>query len=155
LANPESITRFQQEAHAASTIGHENIVAIEDFGQLEGGGVDMAMEYLEGCSLAERAHRGDPLSRVEIVDVAMQVCRGLHAAHNKGIIHRDMKPENVFLAQGRGRPGGRPLVKILDFGIAKVQHEGGDGGSGARAHLTQTGAVFGTPFYMSPEQALG
>ena len=152
LANPEATSRFQQEARAASTIGHENIVSIEDFGQLEGGAVYMAMEYLEGCSLAERVRRGPPLERAEILDVLRQVCRGLGAAHDKGIIHRDMKPENIFLARGQRERAGHTAVKILDFGIAKVQHRGG---GAAGAQLTQTGAVFGTPFYMSPEQALG
>src|SRR5262249_18731340 len=80
LANREAISRFQQEARAASTIGHENIVAIDDFGQLEGGGVYMAMEYLDGCSLAERMRRGPEITRGEILDVMVQVCRGLGAA---------------------------------------------------------------------------
>lgn len=145
LGNAEAVSRFQQEARAASLIGHDNIVSVEDFGQLPGGGVYMAMELLEGRSLGERMRQG-PLLRSEAVELMSQVCRGLAAAHKMGIVHRDMKPENVFLA----RRDGRTVVKILDFGIAKISHP-----SAPSPQLTQAGAVFGTPFYMPPEQALG
>src|SRR5579883_425723 len=143
--NPEAITRFHQEARSASTIGHENIVEIDDFGRLPDGGVYLAMEFLDGESLAERMKHGPALQRREKLDILIQVCSGLAAAHDKGIVHRDMKPENVFLA----KKGERVVVKVLDFGIAKVTSDN------AHERLTQTGTIFGTPFYMSPEQALG
>ena len=145
IGSPQSLQRFRQEAWAASSIGHENIVEIDDFATLPSGQVYLAMEFLDGLSLAERMRDGEPLAVADAVAVAMAVGRGLAAAHDKGIVHRDMKPENVFLA----RKGARVVAKILDFGIAKMT--GGDEPS----NLTRTGAIFGTPLYMSPEQARG
>ena len=145
VSNPEAVARFRQEAWSASSIGHENIVEIDDFATLPTGAVYLAMEFLQGQSLADRLRDGPPLSTAETIDVFLQVARGLAAAHDKNIIHRDMKPENVFLAEKHGRR----VVKILDFGIAKVS-----GAEGASS-LTRTGAIFGTPHYMSPEQAMG
>src|SRR5439155_4439776 len=109
-----------QEARSASTIGHENIVEVDDFGRLPEGGVYLAMEFLDGVSLAERMRQAPTLARTEALELMKQVCRGLAAAHEKGIIHRDMKPENIFLARkGGSGPGARVVAKILDFGIAK------------------------------------
>jgi eukaryotic-like serine/threonine-protein kinase len=142
MAHPDAMTRFQREALAASTIGHENIVAIDDFGRLPDGQVYLTMEFLDGLSLADLLRHG-PMPLEQVLDVAIQTCHGLGAAHAQGIIHRDMKPENIYLVDGLGR------VKILDFGIAKVVR--GD----ACTNLTKTGAIFGTPNYMAPEQALG
>ena len=146
--NPDAVARFHQEARSASTIGHENIVEIDDFGRLPDGGVYLAMEFLDGISLGDRMKQKPPLPLGEALDYMMQVAQGLAAAHEKGIVHRDMKPENIFLTNKTGRTG-RVVAKILDFGIAKVLSDGG------QKSLTQTGAVFGTPYYMSPEQALG
>lgn len=137
----EAVGRFQREAMAASTIGHENIVRIDDFGRLPDGRVYLTMEYLDGESLSALLLRG-PLPLPNVLDITIQICRGLAAAHAKGIVHRDMKADNVFLC----RPDGR--VAILDFGIAKI-------GAHGSSNLTKTGAVFGTPNYMSPEQAMG
>ncbi|MFI5288220.1 MAG: protein kinase [Polyangia bacterium] len=145
VSNPEAVARFRQEAWSASSIGHENIVEIDDFATLPNGSVYLAMELLAGISLAERMKEPPPISVGDALDLFSQVARGLQAAHQKAIIHRDMKPENVFLAEKHGRT----VVKILDFGIAKVS-----GAEGAQS-LTRTGAIFGTPHYMSPEQALG
>ncbi|HEY2744592.1 MAG TPA: protein kinase [Polyangia bacterium] len=145
VSNGEAVARFRQEAWSASSIGHENIIEIEDFATLPSGAVYLAMEFLEGVALSERMREEPALSFGEALDIMLQVSSGLAAAHEKGIVHRDMKPENVFLAQKYGRP----LVKILDFGIAKVS--GADGNKS----LTRTGTIFGTPHYMSPEQALG
>ncbi len=144
-SNAEAVTRFHQEALAASTIGHENIVTIDDFGRLPDGSVYLTMEYLAGEPLSDLMLRGrmDPARALEIV---AQMCRGLAAAHSKGIIHRDMKPENVYLVAAKD---GTDLCKILDFGIAKVSSA--DSGE----NLTRTGTIFGTPHYMSPEQAMG
>ena len=145
VSNQEAVARFRQEAWSASSIGDENIVEIDDFATLPNGSVYLAMEYLQGRALSERMRAAPPVALDEALDVLMQVCRGLAAAHAKGIVHRDMKPENVFLAEKNGRT----VAKILDFGIAKVS-----GAEGAQS-LTRTGTIFGTPHYMSPEQALG
>ena len=145
VSNAEAVARFRQEAWSASSIGHENIIEIEDFATLPSGAVYLAMEFLEGVALSERMRQDTPLSFAESLDVMLQVASGLAAAHDKSIVHRDMKPENVFL----GQKYGRPLVKILDFGIAKVS------GAEGNKSLTRTGTIFGTPHYMSPEQALG
>ncbi|HEY1587199.1 MAG TPA: protein kinase, partial [Polyangia bacterium] len=145
VSNGEAVARFRQEAWSASSIGHENIIEIEDFATLPSGAVYLAMEFLDGQALADRMRQEPALTFGEALDIMLQVSSGLAAAHDKGIVHRDMKPENIFLAQKYGRP----LVKILDFGIAKVS-----GAEGNRS-LTRTGTIFGTPHYMSPEQALG
>jgi serine/threonine-protein kinase len=145
VSNVEAVARFRQEAWSASSIGHENIIEIEDFATLPSGSVYLAMEFLEGKALSERMREEPPPSFGESLDIMLQVASGLAAAHDKGIVHRDMKPENVFLTQKHGRP----RVKILDFGIAKVS------GAEGNKSLTRTGTIFGTPHYMSPEQALG
>ena len=145
VSNKEAVARFRQEAWSASSIGHENIVEIDDFATLPNGSVYLAMEYLQGQALSDRMRALPPVALDEALGVLMQVCRGLAAAHDKGIVHRDMKPENVFLAEKQGRV----IAKILDFGIAKVS-----GAEGSQS-LTRTGTIFGTPHYMSPEQALG
>ena len=141
------VARFMQEAKAASKIGHENIIDITDFGETASGSVFFVMEYLDGADLANtiRAVGSLPLGRVRYI--FNQICRGLGAAHGKGIIHRDLKPENIYLVT---REGSQDFVKILDFGIAKISSVD-EGGS----RLTRTGMIFGTPEYMSPEQARG
>ncbi|HEX4457204.1 MAG TPA: protein kinase, partial [Polyangia bacterium] len=145
VSNPEAVARFRQEAWSASSIGHDNIIEIEDFATLPSGAVYLAMEFLSGQSLAERMRVEPKLTFAESLELCLQVGSGLGAAHEKSIVHRDMKPENIFLAQKHGRV----IAKILDFGIAKVS--GADGNKS----LTRTGTIFGTPHYMSPEQALG
>jgi serine/threonine protein kinase len=142
--------RFLQEAKSASRIGHENIIDISDFGQTEDGLVFFAMEYLDGVDLGAlvRQHGALPWSRAK--PIVMQICKALRAAHAQGIVHRDMKPENIFVLQREGRPD---FIKLLDFGIAKVTGGAGMGDEGPR--LTRTGMIFGTPEYMAPEQAEG
>jgi serine/threonine protein kinase len=141
------VARFMQEAKAASKIGHENIIDITDFGETASGSVFFVMEFLEGADLAHHIREGAmPIERARYV--MNQVCRALGAAHGKGIIHRDLKPENIYLIERNGRPD---FVKILDFGIAKMSSLDSEGG----ARLTRTGMIFGTPEYMSPEQAKG
>jgi serine/threonine-protein kinase len=146
---PDLVQRFLQEAKAASRIHHENIVDITDFGQTHSGTVFFVMELLEGRDLATLIRKEvGAVSWPRAKPILVQICRALSAAHAKNIIHRDMKPENVYLV---GREGSTDFVKVLDFGIAKMT--GMEESAGAR--LTRTGMIFGTPEYMSPEQAQG
>ena len=141
----EALHRFHREARTASRIGHENIIDITDIGDSEDGKSFLVMEYLEGSDLGQvlvDTGRMEPSRAVHIIG---QVLRGLHAAHGQGIIHRDMKPANVFLVE---RGGVADFVKIMDFGISKVV-----AARGARVRLTETGVAMGTPIYMAPEQA--
>jgi serine/threonine-protein kinase len=135
LSNQEAVARFRQEARSASSIGHDNIIQIDDFGVLRDGRVYMAMEFLHGQPLNEMLAQ-QPLPLPRALDILIQVGKGLTAAHAKGITHRDMKPENVFVTSKEGRD----VPKILDFGIAKVS--GGD----TAQNLTVAGTIFGTPF---------
>jgi serine/threonine-protein kinase len=144
VSNAEAVTRFRQEARSSSSIGHRNIIGIDDFGQLSDGRIYMCMELLNGAALNDMIQQ--PMSADRLLNILIQTGHGLAAAHAKGIVHRDMKPENIFVTIG---PNGEDVPKILDFGIAKVS--GNDG----QNHLTRTGTIFGTPFYMAPEQALG
>ncbi len=144
LGNPEAVTRFRQEARSSSSIGHRNIIAVEDFGTLSDGRIYMCMELLNGAALNDLIMTPQPVDR--LLNILIQTGHGLGAAHAKGIVHRDMKPENIFVTFG---PNNEDVPKLLDFGIAKVA--GNDGGN----NLTRTGTIFGTPFYMAPEQALG
>jgi serine/threonine protein kinase len=146
-AVPEIVARFEREAVAAGRIQHPHVAAATDFGKLDDGSFYLALEYVEGKSLGSLI-AGGALPVVRALLIARQIAEGLDAAHAAGIVHRDLKPDNVQLLS---REGYDDWVKILDFGIAKVQL--GDG-AGAQP-LTQLGTVFGTPEYMSPEQAQG
>jgi serine/threonine protein kinase len=141
---PEVLQRFVNEARAASAIKSPHIVNTLDVGSLPSGAPYFIMEYVDAETLAARLQREHALPLAEAVDVARQMADGLAAAHGAGIVHRDLKPENVFVAR---EPDGSLLVKIFDFGVAKVTR--------AKARLTHVGAIFGTPSYMSPEQARG
>ncbi len=143
--DPALIARFQGEAERAGRLNHPNIVQVLDFGREADGSVWIAMELLEGEALTDRIERG-ALSEAEVVAIAKSTLAGLEAAHADHLVHRDLKPDNIFLAR---TPGVGDVVKILDFGIAKLL----DGDSTAK--LTATGLVIGTPLYMSPEQARG
>jgi serine/threonine-protein kinase len=143
----EMVARFFAEAKATAALKHPGIVQVFDYDHLPDGRVYMVLELLEGELLAERLDREDVLSPEEAVGILGEVCEAVGAAHAQGIIHRDLKPENIFLA----RSGKGVTVKILDFGIAKIV---GDPVPG-QASATRTGMVFGTPEYMSPEQAMG
>jgi len=150
LAKSDFVARLLQEARLASSIGHEHIVDVTDFGTTTDGRSFVVMEFLDGESLAELAMREAPLPIERSVGIARQVASALGAAHAKGIFHRDVKPENIYLV----RRGDADFVKVVDFGISKAVKPGGDeGGEGYR--LTHTGLLLGTPLYMSPEQARG
>ena len=140
----ENARRFENEAQAAGQIGSDHIVEVLDVGTTPDGDRFMVMEYLDGESLKTRLQRGR-LQPPEVVALVTQVLEGLAAAHAAGIVHRDLKPDNVFILKSKA--GRRDFVKIVDFGISKFNALGSEGG------MTKTGAVMGTPFYMSPEQA--
>jgi len=144
-SDPNLVARFRTEAQQAGKLNHPNIVQILEFGQEDNGSVWIAMEILEGEALADRIERG-PMSEADVVRFAKETLAGLEAAHNQRLVHRDLKPDNIFISSAEGIG---EVVKILDFGIAKLLD--GD----AAAKLTATGLVIGTPLYMSPEQARG
>jgi serine/threonine-protein kinase len=144
------VARLQQEARLASSIGHEHIIDITDFGETHDGRTFVVMEYLEGESLSQLLAREGALPPARTVAIARQVASALGAAHGKGVIHRDVKPENVFIV----RRSERDFAKVVDFGISKLSRPAEEG-EGASPRLTHTGMVLGTPLYMSPEQARG
>ena len=144
------VARLEQEARLASSIGHDNIVDITDFGETAAGRTFVVMEYLEGESLGQLIGREGALDEQRALRISRQIASALGAAHQKGIVHRDIKPENVFLRHRRGRDD----VKVVDFGISKTMNKS-EAEGGASPRLTQTGMVLGTPLYMSPEQARG
>ena len=143
-----SVKRFQQEAKAASSLTHQNIISVYDFGVSADGDAFLVMDYLQGCSLGEVIDAGGPVVESEALNIIRQTCLGLAHAHKKGIIHRDLKPANLVLTTDEDES---ILVKIVDFGIAKITtHD-----DSPSQHLTRTGEVFGSPLYMSPEQWSG
>jgi eukaryotic-like serine/threonine-protein kinase len=146
LSNPEGLARFALEARSASALNHPNIVTIFEVGQA-GATPYLAMELIDGWTLRHLIDAG-PLPVKKALDLAMQIAGGLAKAHQAGIVHRDLKPENIMISQDG-------FVKMLDFGLAKLQRplHGAPGEPGAS--LTQAGLIMGTPDYMSPEQAAG
>ncbi len=147
--DPGLVSRFFQEARAVNEIRHPNIVDISDFGKTEDGIVYLVMELLEGHSLRDRLNSDGALALDVAVTISQQVCDALAAAHRVGIVHRDLKPDNIFLLQDAAQPEAI-RTKLFDFGVAKLlgQQEKQVG------HKTIAGSVVGTPYYMSPEQAL-
>jgi eukaryotic-like serine/threonine-protein kinase len=145
-ANPEVVQRFEQEVSAMCRLTHPNTVRVFDYGVTEDGIWYYAMELLEGLTLHELVKSQKRLDTKRALYIAHQATRALAEAHAQGIVHRDVKPENIFVTQAGGEAD---FVKVLDFGIAKLSHEA------ANSTLTRTGAIFGTPTYMSPEAAKG
>ncbi|MBX7195438.1 MAG: serine/threonine protein kinase, partial [Sandaracinaceae bacterium] len=140
----EVVQRFIQEAQSATQIGHQNIIDISDFGKMPDGSAYFVMEYLDGLSLTQLISRGGSIPTQKALHIIRQIASALEAAHERGIVHRDMKPDNIYVVK---QGADDSFVKVLDFGIAKV--------GGASSKLTKTGMIFGTPHYMSPEQAAG
>jgi serine/threonine-protein kinase len=145
----EARSRFDKEAKAAATIQSKHAIQIYDHGVTDDGKPYIVMELLQGEPLDKRIERLGRLSLQETAKIIQQVCRGLARAHERGIIHRDLKPENIFLV--RTADDDDDTAKVLDFGIAKMNSEQ----NGGLTSSTKTGAVLGTPYYMSPEQARG
>jgi len=144
---PEVVTRFQREAEAASGIAHPNVLGVHDVNVTLEGQPYIVAELLRGEELGEYLERVGKLSVPDAIRIVRQICKALGAAHATGVIHRDVKPENVFLTGDLSRLE-HTTVKVIDFGISKVAQAGGES-------LTKTGMVMGTPDYMPPEQARG
>ncbi len=144
------VRRFMREARAVSAVNHPNVVAVHDLLELEDGTPVMVMDLLRGVSLAARLAQVKRLELGELSTILVPVISAVGTAHAAGIVHRDLKPDNIMLHTG---PDGRIEPKVLDFGIAKLSATEGE--AAATAHLTNTGAVLGTPYYMAPEQVFG
>jgi len=147
-ADEGAVQRFMREAHAAGRIDHPNVVDIYDVGEHEGSSF-LVMEYLTGEPLTKALQRGG-LDARQVIQLLLPAMRGVAAAHGMGVVHRDLKPDNIFLC--RGSDGSYRQPKVLDFGISKVSTSGD---MPLNPRLTRTGAVMGTPYYMSPEQIRG
>lgn len=144
-ANRDVLRRFENEAKAAGGLEHPNLAAVTDFGRATDGSPYLVMEFLEGQDCAKLLRQLGPLPFPRAANIVQQACRGLAVAHRAAIVHRDLKPENLFVTDAGD---GSDLVKVLDFGIAKLRPS-------EASVVTGTGATFGTAFYMSPEQARG
>lgn len=143
--DPITAARFEREALTVSQLCHPNTVTVFDFGSTDDGFLYLSMELLNGRTLTEVINGGGPLPPARAVHIASQMCRSLAEAHQMGIVHRDIKPDNVILIEVDGDPD---VVKVLDFGIAKAVSGDDD------VQLTGDGRIVGTPRYMSPEQIL-
>src|SRR3954453_7489085 len=140
MADASSQARFMNEARTAAGLSHPNIVDVYDFGETPGGSMFIVMQYVEGRNLKDVLPQRGRMPPADVISITIQVCRALAAAHAKGLIHRDVKPQNIML----DRQGN---VRLTDFGVVKALSGGGE--------LTQAGMTFGTAAYLSPEQATG
>lgn len=143
-SDAKAVQRFQMEAKAAFELTHPNLLTIYDFGISQDGQAYIVMDYIEGESLADLVQRQGHVSLTEALPLFYDICLGLAHAHEKNVLHRDIKPSNVMLLKGETRI----VAKIVDFGLAKSYDE-------SAMKLTQTGEIFGSPLYMSPEQCQG
>jgi serine/threonine-protein kinase len=146
--DPKVLARFEREVRATAALSHWNTVEIYDYGRTDDGTFYYVMEYLPGKSLADLVADYGPLPAGRVIYLLRQTCDALHEAHSAGLIHRDIKPGNIFAAQ---RGGVFDVAKLLDFGLAKPRSNG----NGVNIQLTHDGAITGSPLYMSPEQSLG
>ena len=144
--DPKALARFEREVKATARLSHWNTVEVFDYGRTEDGTFYYVMEYLPGLNLSELVDRHGPLPPARAVYLIQQACDALEEAHTMGLVHRDIKPGNIFAAQ---RGGVYDVTKLLDFGLAKASLES------SHVDLTQEGSITGSPLYMSPEQALG
>jgi serine/threonine-protein kinase len=144
LENEEAVERFQREAQAAGHIDHPHVCAATDFGRLDDDRFFLVMEYLEGTNLGDRLAEEGPLLPERALAIVRRIASGLERAHELGVVHRDLKPDNIMLLD---REGTEDFVKIMDFGVARVEVV-------SKQQLTQAGMTMGTPVYMSPEQAM-
>jgi len=149
MADQDSLRRFLNEAKTTSLVHHVGLVRVFDYGQLDDGSAYMMMEFLEGESLRARLAKVEKLGVGDALRVTRQIAAALAAAHDKGVVHRDLKPENVLMVPDPETPSGE-RAKVLDFGIAKVMEP-----ENGQVLKTTTGAIIGTPTYMSPEQCRG
>ena len=147
VSSSETLERFRREARAAARLNHPSVITIYDFGVLENGRAYLAMELLDGRSLRDEIEKLGIISPKRTLEILKPVCEAVQAAHNAGVIHRDLKPDNIILESSEI---GQELVKVVDFGIAKLKEK-----SGKSLSLTGPGLVMGTPHYMSPEQCKG
>ncbi len=147
LADENAVRRFQQEAKAASRLHHPNAISVQDMGVTDDGQPFLTMDYLDGRSLSEEIKECGQIDPFRCIHIFLQVCSALAHAHEQRIVHRDLKPSNVMLIES---DGDTDYVKVVDFGIAKILMEGSES-----LKLTATGDVFGSPYYMSPEQCMG
>lgn len=151
----DSVRRFVREAKIAGSLSHPHVAEVLDFGEVTSAELPnlgnatqpfLVMPLLEGRTLADILDRDGPLDGPRAAALFAQAARGLAAAHARDVVHRDLKPDNLFVTRGSEGERGREVVKVLDFGVAKLL---------SAPRLTKQGTVFGTPYYMSPEQALG
>jgi serine/threonine-protein kinase len=146
LTKPDVVARFLREGQAAARLKSEHVARVHDVGKLENGAPFLVMEYLDGKDLGQVLRAEGTLAIDVAVDYVLQACEALAEAHAAGIIHRDLKPSNLFVVL---RNDGTPSVKLIDFGISKVQLPGAEGGEG---EMTATAVMMGSPYYMAPEQ---
>src|SRR5450631_3015176 len=145
--SPEVVSRFVNEARVVNQIGHDHIIDIHDFGSTPAGDYYFIMEYLLGEMLSDQRGHQVAFAPARALNIVAQIADALGASHEQGVIHRDLKPDNIFLIVRDGHPD---FVKVLDFGLAKLTHA-----DELPTHNTRTGSVMGTPYYMSPEQCEG
>jgi eukaryotic-like serine/threonine-protein kinase len=145
---PEIVSRFVNEARVVNQIGHDHIIDIHDFGTTPAGDFYFIMEYLNGEMLSDKRGRQIAFAPARALHIVAQIADALAASHHEGVIHRDLKPDNIYLITRDGKPD---FVKVLDFGLAKLTHGSGP----VPAYTTDAGLVMGTPYYMSPEQCEG
>jgi len=148
MGDQTSIKRFRQEAQAASCLQHKNVITMYNYGISNSGQPFIVMDFLEGHSLSDLIKRENHLKSLRAATIFIQACDALAHAHQKGVLHRDLKCSNIMLIEQDGQPD---FVKVVDFGIAKLMPSSGK----QVQNLTQTGEVFGSPIYMSPEQCMG
>lgn len=146
VAEAESVARFKREAQAISCLSHPNIISIYDFGITNAGQPYLVMDFSEGQTLGKRIEVKEHLSLAEGLPIFIQACDALDHAHQRGVIHRDVKPGNMLLVQDER---GQEILKLVDFGIAKLLE------AEQQIQVTQNGDVLGSPLYMSPEQCMG